>query len=84
MGHHIHFRICHTCGEVSEGHGRLLMQCQSCGKHLAPFYYFDESKALGLRPQEKTPYEQQMISTLPLSEYPPLVGLTAYWETGDG
>lgn len=84
MSQHIHFRLCHKCGEVSEEVGRLLMQCQSCGKHLAPFYYFDESRALGLKAQTRSSYEEKMLSVLPHKEYPPIVGLTAYWETGDG
>jgi hypothetical protein len=83
LGQHIHYRICHHCGEVNESQNNLVMECRECGKHLAPFYYFDESRAMGLKPAERSIYEEQMRSILPHQEYPPVYGLTAYWDTGD-
>lgn len=83
MGHRIHFRVCHLCGTANHSDGSLVVQCQQCGKHLAPFYYFDESRAMGLASTVRSQYEETMRSTLPHQEYPPLCGLTAYWETGD-
>lgn len=83
MSHKIHYRACHVCGQVNESTDTLVCQCTSCGKHLAPFYYFDESRAMGLAPMTRTAYEERMRSTLPHREYPPVYGLTAYWETGE-
>lgn len=80
MGQKIHYRVCHHCGEVNEGHDCLVTECHACGKALAPFYYFDESRAMGLKPAERSVYEEKMISRLPRSQYPPVFGLTAYWE----
>ncbi|NUN06210.1 MAG: hypothetical protein HUU57_10660 [Bdellovibrio sp.] len=75
-----HFRICHICGTVNSAEGALVTTCESCGKHLAPFYFFDESKAMGLNSGfysslKQTPHR------LPLAEYPPVQGLTVYWES---
>jgi hypothetical protein len=83
MSHRIHYRVCHVCGASNEASDELVQQCQHCGKHLAPFYYFDESRAMGLAPQVRSEYEERMRSVLPHREYPPVYGLTAYWETGD-
>lgn len=80
MAEVVHFRVCQCCGEVNEAVGQLVTKCHSCGKHLAPFYYFDESKAMGLQPDIKSSSEKRMISRLPHSQYPPVFGLTAYWE----
>lgn len=82
MSQRIHYRVCHICGAVNEAEEKLVCECQGCGKHLAPFYYFDESRAMGLKPAERSLYEEAMISRLPFREYPPIFGLTAYWEQG--
>jgi hypothetical protein len=73
----IHFRRCHVCGTLNEAPGKLVADCSSCGKHLAPFHYFDESIFMGLplRKEEK----RLETSPLPYKSYPPLWGLTAYW-----
>jgi hypothetical protein len=83
MSQKIHFRACHQCGGLNEAPDSLVTDCQHCGKHLAPFYYFDESRAMGLVPTERSSFEEKMRSVLPHKEYPPVYGLTAYWETGD-
>lgn len=83
MSQKIHFRVCHVCGTSNEACDSLVVECSGCGKHLAPFYYFDESRAMGLAPTARTSYEEKMRSILPHREYPPVYGLTAYWETGD-
>ena len=79
-----HFRLCHICGTANSMEGGLVTYCESCGKHLAPFYFFDESKAMGLR--ETGVYSDDRGSAsgtcLPHKEYPPVWGLTAYWEPG--
>jgi hypothetical protein len=76
-----HFRRCHLCGTVNVAEGRLVESCQTCGKHLAPFYFFDESKAIGLtNPNLSSSDEQAFFTSLPCKEYPPIWGLTVYWE----
>lgn len=71
----IHFRRCHCCGSLNQETDALVTACRACGKHLAAFCFFDESKAMGL---EKSNFDSR--TTLPHKEYPPVVGLTVYWE----
>lgn len=75
----IHFRRCHSCGEVMEACGTLVDKCSHCGKSLQPFYYFDEKLIMGLKTPEDAAKEYKS-SALPLQSYPPLWGLTAYWD----
>lgn len=76
-----HFRICHVCGSLNAAQNELVHHCEGCGKHLAPFYFFDESKAMGLRNLSgDSTQTERLTSSLPLKEYPPIWGLTAYWE----
>jgi len=70
-----HFRLCHICGTVNWSYAELVKECSSCGKQLAPFYFFDESKAMGL------PSTHQISRVLPLESYPAVIGLTVYWES---
>jgi hypothetical protein len=79
MSQKIHYRRCHVCGELNEAPGQLVHRCDHCGKTLAPFFYFDESKVMGL----VTETRKEAESRLPLREYPPLWGLTAYWENAN-
>ena len=74
-----HFRLCHVCGEVNAAENQLVEKCQCCGKPLAPFYYFDESRAMGLKTEAESQAEYRS-SALPHREYPPIWGLTAYWD----
>ena len=80
-----HFRVCHLCGSVNHADDDLVTECQDCGKHLAPFFFFDESRAMGLKNSNfysnvnKARAEEQTV--LPHKEYPPIWGLTAYWES---
>lgn len=76
-----HFRRCHVCGEVNSVEGALVTSCQGCGKHLAPFYFFDESRAMGLNSNFYSSIKEPAESRLPLKEYPPVWGLTVYWES---
>ena len=77
----LHLRRCHQCHHVNEGHGgQLVQKCENCGKSLAPFYYFDESKAVGLKTEAEAA-EEYKSSALPWREYPPIFGLTVYWES---
>ncbi|MBX7232628.1 MAG: hypothetical protein K1X29_11135 [Bdellovibrionales bacterium] len=71
-----HYRRCHLCGAVSTQFSHPVDKCQHCHKSWAPFYYFDDrltkvSSDLSLR---EGSIEQ---------EFPPLQGLTVYWNTGD-
>ena len=77
-----HFRLCHVCGTANSLEGDLVTECECCGKHLAPFYFFDESRAMGLANSSLYSSEAggSSESVLPHKEYPPIRGLTAYWE----
>jgi hypothetical protein len=71
-----HFRLCHICGTANWNYGDLVKDCSCCGKHLAPLYFFDESKAMGLPSTHKIESR-----ALPHESYPAIIGLTAYWES---
>lgn len=79
MGSKVHVRRCHVCGEVNEAKGELVHDCGHCGKHLAPFYYFNEKRAMNLISQEEADKEYKS-SALPLKDYPLLWGLSVYWD----
>lgn len=77
-----HFRVCHQCGTVNSAENDLVTACECCGKHLAPFYFFDESRAMGLDHSNIYSSVREVKETLlPHREYPPIWGLTAYWES---
>jgi hypothetical protein len=78
----VHVRRCHVCGEVNEAENSLVSECKFCGKHLPSFSFFDESLAMGLKTPEQAASEYKS-SALPLREYPPLTGVTVYWDTDD-
>ncbi len=78
----LHLRRCHNCHHVNECEQGLIQSCSHCRKTLAPFYYFDESKAMGLKSEAESLSEYKS-SALPWREYPPVLGLTAYWENFD-
>ena len=75
-----HIRRCHVCGTVNESDSMAIRQCSDCGKHLAPFYYFDESKMEGLT--EIGPYYSTWKQNLfALSgAFNPIWGLSIYWQ----
>lgn len=79
MSAKVHVRRCHVCGELAEVEDGLVDHCPHCGKHLATFYYFDEKLAMSLVTLEEAA-KTYRSSALPLKEYPPLRGLTVYWE----
>ena len=86
MGFKVHVRRCHICGECNEVEGSLVKECSLCGKQLPSFFYFDESVAMGLKSPEDAAKEYKS-SALPLREYPPLTGISVYWdkeESGPG
>lgn len=74
-----HIRRCHVCGHTTELEGSAVHKCAHCGKHLAPFYYFDESKLEGLL--EQGPYlSTWKDSTLAAGTFNPIWGLSTYWQ----
>lgn len=82
IGRRLHLRRCHSCSHVNECEQGLIQSCSHCRKALAPFYYFDESKVMGLKTEAESLSEYKS-SALPWREYPPVLGLTAYWEIFD-
>ena len=79
----VHIRRCHVCGSVNESVGAAVHKCSSCGKHLAPFYYFDESKLEGL--EEKGPFLSEWSvgpwgPYHPSGQFHPIWGLSTYWQ----
>ncbi|MFN7453606.1 MAG: hypothetical protein ACK5RO_02995 [Pseudobdellovibrionaceae bacterium] len=71
-----HIRRCHVCGETNQEENSAIRRCSHCGKHLAPFYYFDESRMEGLS-TEGVHWSQWKE----VAQYNPLWGLSTYWET---
>lgn len=75
-----HVRRCHVCGTVNESVNQAVHKCTTCGKHLAPFYYFDESQLLGLDVGDlhfsvmKVHDPQVQVET-----FKPLWGFSTYW-----
>lgn len=65
------YRRCHICDSVTGGREPVL-KCGACGKHMAPFFFFDVRQSL-------------IYSDLPLDrnkstdKYKPIEGLTVYW-----
>ena len=80
MDSKVHVRRCHICGEMNEAKGALVDKCPHCGKHLAPFYYYNELLAMQLMSREEADREYKS-SVLPLRDYPPLKGLVVYWDS---
>jgi hypothetical protein len=70
-----HVRRCHVCGTVNEAANAAIHKCSNCGKHLAPFYYFDESKLEGLC--EGSAYLSIWKESF---GYNPIYGLSIYWQ----
>jgi len=68
----MHYRRCHICNEVTEVESGTVKSCGSCGKVMAPFFFFEESE---------TPIasEFELRPTYTLGKHPPVRGLTAYW-----
>lgn len=82
MASKTHYRLCHRCGTANSSEEKLVTTCRCCGKHLAPFYFFDESRAMGLKNSNFYSTGRPAAPTsLPHAEYPAIRGLTAYWES---
>lgn len=70
----LHFRRCHVCGAVTERKDPV-DQCDACGKHISPFFYFDE-KTIAVKDQGGAP-------ALGKGQVRPIIGLAAFWTVGD-
>ena len=73
MGTPVHFRRCHICGSLNHREVDRVDRCLSCGKALAPFYYFDVRFVPVVGDRNLRP---QVLN----NEYRPVHGLAVYWE----
>ena len=73
-----YLRRCHVCGATMEKESHSIGQCVHCGKHLAPFYYFDEQQIIGFGDGVEESFREGDSSTT----YLPLIGFGLYWEVG--
>lgn len=71
-------RRCHVCGATIEKESRSIDVCTNCGKHIAPFYYFDERQIIGFGDIGGISYRLGESN----STYIPLIGFGLYWEGG--
>ncbi len=70
----LHFRRCHVCGAVTERKDPV-DRCEHCGKFISPFFYFDEKSIT---------VEDEKGALAPTQGHVrPLIGLAAYWSSGD-
>jgi|GEM_PF-1009271 len=76
----IHIRRCHVCGVTNESKGSAIHKCEHCGKHLAPFYYFDESKLEGLEIQGLFLSVWKQVTWMNPGTFHPIWGLSTYWQ----
>lgn len=67
-------RRCHICGATTEGTHRV-EACGKCGKAIAPFFYFDEGRAI-------TYSEALLRPPLLPGEYSPILGVSVCWKGG--
>lgn len=81
MNSRLHLRRCHKCSHLNEAKfGELVRECEKCHHELLPLFYYDESLAVGLKSEEQAALEYRS-SALPWREYPPIFGLTVYWDS---
>lgn len=77
----VHVRRCHICGRVSERGGEPVERCTHCGKHMAPYYFFDEQcvrvySDVDPRPSEDTLRRRPEGSA---DTHRPVRGFTVIW-----
>src|SRR5262245_1958419 len=75
----LHVRRCHVCGTVNEEAGASVTRCSKCGKHLAPFYFFEESRLEGIGDDRLETSLWDHHTLLP-ENYRPLWGFSTYWQ----
>lgn len=73
----VHFRRCHVCDHVNHCEGELVTECHQCHKKLLPFLYFDEREVMGFN---QIKLNSIITTKLPHKNYPPLIGITSYWD----
>ncbi|MEY4615382.1 MAG: hypothetical protein RJB66_342 [Pseudomonadota bacterium] len=71
-----YLRRCHVCGATIEKESHSIDQCVHCGKHIAPFYYFDERQIIGFGDG----VEEHVLVGDESTTYLPLIGVGLYWE----
>lgn len=81
-----HFRRCHICSAVNFIDDKLVERCESCGKSLRSFLFFNELQAMGIEvaavgdvDQDSSNKEHYILK----KHYPPVRGLTVYWSDKD-
>ena len=82
-----HIRRCHICGTVNENQNEFVKKCDSCGKSLVPFLFFDDKNDFdpALRAKaSRIDLDNDRLKSGSLydhlkSQYPPLWGITVYW-----
>ena len=72
MSQSVHIRRCHVCGKVNESCGNPVEKCFSCGKSIAPFYYFDEAGTETMSENCTRPVSTE-------GQFRPIYGLSTYW-----
>jgi len=70
----LHIRRCHLCNGVTECEDNVVDRCLHCGKHMAPFYFFNEMEVTPL-----SDFDLRMPPCLKAGERIPVRGFTAYW-----
>lgn len=71
-----HIRRCHMCGQITESRTEAVYECDHCGKHFSPFYYFDERMS-------PTPADFTIRPPSLPGQFWPIQGLSAFWEFGE-
>ena len=67
-----HIRRCHKCDAITECDEHDVKACASCGKRVAPFYFFSDA--------EVVPHGDNALRPSRLDgKVRPVLGLTAYW-----
>lgn len=68
----VHFRRCHVCTSVTEVDGTEVKKCGSCGKMMAPFFFFEDASVIAHSDHEPRPQRLK-------GKVVPILGFTAYW-----
>lgn len=70
--HQTSFRRCHICESVNECDGHDVKRCETCGKSMAPFYFFNDVEVVPHSDAQERPAR-------PPGKVRPVLGFTAYW-----
>lgn len=72
-----YLRRCHVCGATIERESHEIGACAHCGKHIAPFYYFDERQIIGFGDGVEQWFRDGDSED---HSYRPLAGFGLFWE----